>query len=175
MDRNEKASFIADLSAKVSSARLAVVADYRGMDVATITGFRKQLSTSRVAELRVVKNTLTRRAIAGTAFEGLGSLLQGPNALLIASGDVVEAAKTVTEFAKSVEKFALKGGVLDGKAIDLDGLKALATLPPKEQLQAQLLGVLQAPARNFVSLLANANRQIVNVLAAYRDQLEKQA
>jgi len=88
---------------------------------------------------------------------------------------VVEAAKTLTEFMKDNENMEVKGASLDGAMISGAQIEALADLPSKEVLQAMLLGVLQAPSRNFVSLLANANRQIVNVLSAYRDKLEESA
>ena len=121
------------------------------------------------------KNRLARRAIEGTDFGGLTEFLDGPNGVLLSYGDVVEAAKTLTEFMKDNENMEVKGASLDGAMISGAQIEALADLPPKEVLQAMLLGVLQAPSRNFVSLLANANRQIVNVLSAYRDKLEESA
>jgi large subunit ribosomal protein L10 len=169
MDRTGKEEFVSSFSEKLTRARLGVVADYKGLDVKTLTEFRKLLANED-AEFQIVKNRLVKRAIADTSFEPIDQFLTGPNAMLLGFDAVVEAAKVITEFAKANEQLELKGGVLDGKALTPDQLKALADLPSKEVLQAMLLGVLQAPARNLVSLLANVNRQLLNVLVAYRDK-----
>jgi large subunit ribosomal protein L10 len=174
MDRSSKTEFVQTFNEKVSRARLAIVADYQGIDVNTLTAFRKQLSTED-AEFAVVKNRLMMRAVEGTTFESITEFLSGPNAVLLGFEGVVEAAKVLTEFAKKNEALELKGGVLDGKPVNVDQIKALADLPSKEVLQAMLLGVLQGPSRNLVSLLANCNRQLLNVLVAYKDKLEEDA
>ena len=175
MDRASKEAFVADFNEKLGRASLAVVTDFRGIDVNSMVQFRKSVAGLEGAEYKVVKNRLALRAMEGTDFEGLGELLEGPNGILLSYGDVVEAAKKLTEFMEDNEDMELKGGALDGSMLSPDQVKALADLPSKEVLQSMLLGVLQAPSRNFVSLLANANRQIVNVLAAYRDKLEESA
>ena len=175
MDRASKEAFVTDFNEKLGRASLAVVTDFRGIDVNSMVQFRKSVAGLEGAEYKVVKNRLALRALEGTDFEGLGELLEGPNGILISYGDVVEAAKKLTEFMEDNEDMELKGGALDGSLLSPDQVKALADLPSKEVLQSMLLGVLQAPSRNFVSLLANANRQIVNVLAAYRDKLEESA
>ena len=174
MDRSSKVEFVQTFNEKVGRARLAIVADYQGIDVNTLTEFRKSLATED-AEFSVVKNRLVKLAVAGTSFEGLNAFLSGPNAVLLGFDAVVEATKALTQFAKDNESLELKGGVLDGKPVTPAQIAALADLPSKEVLQAMLLGVLQAPARNLVSLLANCNRQLLNVLVAYRDQLEESA
>ena len=168
MDRTSKEQFVESFSEKVSRARLGVVADYKGLDVKALTEFRKRLANED-AEFAVVKNRLAKRAIADTDFESISEFLTGPNAVLLGFDAVVEAAKAITEFAKDHDALELKGGVLDGKALTNEQLAALAELPSKEVLQAMLLGVLNAPARNLVSLLANVNRQLLNVLVAYKD------
>lgn len=170
MDRTSKEAFVETFSEKISRARLGVVADYKGIDVKTLTEFRKKLATDEGdAEFQVVKNRLVKRAVSDTDFEPLSEFLTGPNAVLLGFEAVVEAAKAITEFAKDNDSIELKGGVLDGKVLTSDQLEALADLPSKEVLQAMLLGVLQAPSRNLVSLLANVNRQLLNVLVAYKD------
>lgn len=174
MHRSNKVEFVQTFGEKVSRARLAIVADYQGIDANTMTEFRKRLATED-AEFAVVKNRLVKRAVEGTNFEGLNEFLTGPNAVLLGFEAVVEATKALTEFAKDNEALELKGGVLDGKPMTPDQIKALADLPSKEVMQAMLLGVLQAPARNLVSLLANCNRQLLNVLVAYKDKLEESA
>lgn len=173
MERNVKESLVAEFSEKLGRAKLAIVTDYRGTDVNTLVEFRKKLARENIgAEYRVVKNTLLRRAITGTAFEALGDHLTGTNAVLLSYEDIVLAAKKMKEFAKENEKVSVKGGAMEGKGLASSQVEALADLPSKEVLQAMLLGVLQAPSRNLVSLLANANRQILNVLDAYRRKLE---
>lgn len=172
MDRANKEALVADFNDKFSRAQLAVVADYRGIDANTMVEFRKNLAQVGGVEFHVVKNSLARLAVAETAFTGLATFFEGPNAILLGYDDVVEACKVLTDFAKDNEEMEVKGGVMDGALLDKGQVKALSALPPKEVLQAQLLGVLQGPSRNLVSLLANANRQIVNVLSAYRDKLE---
>ncbi len=175
MERSQKAEFIQEFSDKLSRAKLAIVTDYKGVDVNTLVEFRKGLTKTSGTEFRVVKNTLALRALEGTEFADLGEHLTGTNAMLLGFEDVVESAKAISEFAKANKDFiALKGGSMEGKPLTAEQIKALAELPTKEVMQAMLLGVLNAPARNFVSLLANVNRQIVNVLSAYKDKLEEQ-
>jgi len=172
MDRTSKEQFVESFSEKLSRARLGVVADYKGLDVKTLTEFRKRLANED-AEFAIVKNRLAKRAVAETDFASISEFLTGPNAVLLGFDAVVEAAKAITEFAKDNEALELKGAVLDGKALTNEQLIALADLPSKEVLQAMLLGVLNAPARNLVSLLANVNRQLLNVLVAYKDSLDE--
>jgi len=173
MDRAAKEAFVSDFAEKLSRTRLAIFADYRGLDANTTVQFRKSLAASEGGvEFRVVKNSLVSRAVEGTPFELVREHLNGPNAVILGYGDVVEAAKLSTEFVEDHEEMELKFGILDGQEISVAQLESLAELPSKEVLQAMLLGVLQGPSRNLVTLLANCNRQLVNVLAAYRDKLE---
>ena len=173
MDRATKEAFVADLQERLGRAQLAVVADSRGLDVGRITEFRKSLAKVPGTEFEVVKNRLVKLAIAETAFAELDQFFTGPNALLLGYDDVVEAAKVLTDFAKDNEKMIVKGGAMEGSLLSGPDVKALANLPPKEILQSQLLGVLQGPMRNLVSVLANVNRSLLNVLSAYKDELEK--
>ena len=176
MDKSTKNAFVANYSDKLARARMAVVTDYRGVTVNDLTSFRKTLSDTDGNEFRIIKNRLVKRIVDGTPMAPLGEHFVGTNALLLGYEDVVSGAKALIEFAKGQkEKIVIKGGVLDGKAISPAQVKALADLPSKEVLQAMLLGVLNAPARNLVSVLANANRQILNVLVAYKDKLEDEA
>lgn len=172
MKRTDKNEFIDRFSEKLSRAKLAVIADYRGLDANTLVDFRKKLTTGPATEFTVIKNTLFLRVIEGTPFADLGEHMTGTNAVLLSYDDIVESAKALKAFAKDNEKaVVVKGGSMEGKALTPEQVQALSDLPSKEVLQSMLLGVLQAPSRNLVSLLANANRQIVNVLAAYRDKL----
>ena len=174
MDKNTKQAFVENYGEKLARARMAVVADYKGIAVNDLTMFRKTLAGTDGNEFRVVKNTLFRRVINGTDMESLSDLFVGTNAVLLGYEDVVGGAKALLDFAtEHQDHVVIKGGVLDGKPMTPDQVKALADLPAKPVLQAMLLGVLNAPARNLVSVLANANRQILNVLVAYKDKLEE--
>ena len=172
MDRANKEAFVASFSEKLERARLAIVTDFRGLDVNTTVEFRKSLASGADTEFRVVKNSLARLALKDSKYEALIEHMVGTNAVLLGYEDVVESAKMAHDFAKENEELAFKAGVLDGRVLSPDELEALASLPSKEVLQAMLLGVLQAPARNLVSLLANCNRQLLNVLTAYQAKLE---
>jgi len=174
MDKSTKQAFVSTYGEKLSRARMAVVTDYRGIGVNDLTEFRKTLSDIEGNEFRIVKNTLFKRVIDGTDMESLSDFFVGTNAVLLGYEDVVGGAKALLDFAKAhKDHLVIKGGVLDGKVITPAQVKALADLPSKEVLQAMLLGVLNAPARYLVSVLANANRQILNVLVAYKDKLEE--
>jgi large subunit ribosomal protein L10 len=176
MDKSTKQAFVESYSAKLARARMAVVTDYRGVSVNDLTGFRKALAATEGNEFRIVKNRLFKLVLDGTDMESLSEFFVGTNAILLGYEDVVGGAKALLDFAKEhKEKVIIKGGVLDGKTITPQQVKALADLPSKEILQAMLLGVLSGPARNLVSVLANANRQILNVLVAYKDKLEEEA
>ena len=172
MDRATKEAFVSEFSEKLSRAQLAVVTDYRGLDVEQLTQFRKALAAVGGTEYSVVKNRLAQLALKGTPYESLSDQFSGPNGVLLGYGDVVEAAKILTDFAKENEDMDVKVGGMDGHVLSAADIQALASLPPKEVLQAQLLGVLQGPSRNLVSVLANVNRQILNVLSAYKGKLE---
>lgn len=172
MDRATKEAFVADLQERLGRAQLAVVTDYRGLDVDRMTEFRKALAKVQGAEFRVVKNRLVKLAVAETAFAELEGFFTGSNAMLLGYEDVVEAAKVLTDFAKDNVQMAVKGGAMEGNLLSAADVKALANLPPKEVLQSQLLGVLQGPMRNLVSVLANVNRSLLNVITAYKDKID---
>jgi large subunit ribosomal protein L10 len=172
MDRASKEAFVADFQEKLGRAQVAVVADFRGLDVDRMTEFRKALAAVPGTEFRIVKNRLAKLAVAETAFSQLDEFFTGPNAVLLGFEDAVEAAKVLTDFARDNAELAVKGGAMEGNLLSAADVKALANLPPKEVLQSQLLGVLQGPMRNLVSVLANVNRSLLNVVSAYKDKLE---
>ena len=174
MDKSTKQAFVDTYTDKLARARMAVVTDYRGIPVNELTEFRKTLTGTDGNEFRIVKNTLFKRVIGGTDMESLSDFFVGTNAVLLGSEDVVAGAKALLDFAKTHKDLVvIKGGVLDGKPMTPAQITALASLPDKGVLQAMLLGVLNAPAQNLVSVLANANRQILNVLVAYKDRLDE--
>ena len=174
MDRSTKVEFVTEYADKFSAATMVVVNDFSGVTVSEINELRRGVEAAGDAEYRVVKNTLAKRIIADTPKSSLEPHFRGVSSVLLAEGDVVAAAKVLVDFDKEVEAFEIKAAWIDGKLADPAALKALSKLPGKDYLQAQLLGVLQAPARNFVSVLAAVPRNLVNVLSAYRDQLENE-
>ena len=170
LNRNEKAAVIEEVSAQVANAQSIVVAEYRGIDVASVTVLRKTARESGVY-LRVLKNTLVCRAIAGTEFEGISDQLTGPLIYAI-SEDPVAAAKVLSNFAKTNEKIVIKAGALPGSVLDANGVKALATMPSRDELLSKLLGTMQAPIATFVRTLNEVPTKFVRGLAAVRDQKE---
>ncbi len=169
MNRDSKEQLIAELSAKLAKTKAAFLADYRGLTVEQVNTLRGELRKAG-AEYQVVKNTLLRLASRDTGVACLDRYLAGPTAIAIAPGDPVASAKVLSEFAKANAKFELKGGALDGKVLSVDDIKALADLPSREVLLAKLLGSLNAPASNFVGVLAAVPRSLVQVLAAIQDK-----
>jgi len=168
LNRKEKAVVIEDVTTQVATAQSIVVAEYRGLDVASVTVLRKNARASGVY-LRVLKNSLARKAIVGTPFEALSTKLVGPLIYAI-SADPVAAAKVLSAFAKDNEKLAIKAGALPNSIIDVNGVKALATMPSRDELLSKLLGTMQAPIAQFVRTLNEVPTKFVRGLAAVRDQ-----
>lgn len=168
LNRQEKAIVIEEVTAQLVSAQSIVVAEYRGLDVATVTVLRKTARESGVY-LRVLKNTLARRALANSPFEGLSGELTGPLIYGI-SADPVGAAKVLSAFSKENEKLVIKAGALPNSVLDANGVKALATMPSREELLSKLLGTMQAPVTKFVRTLNEVPTKFVRGLAAVRDQ-----
>jgi large subunit ribosomal protein L10 len=170
LNRQEKAVVIEEVSAQVAKAQSIIIAEYRGLDVASVTVLRKTARESGVY-LRVLKNTLVRRAVAGTPFEELSAQLTGPLIYGI-SADPVSAAKVLAGFAKTNDKLAIKGGALPNNVLSQDGVKALATMPSRDELLSKLLGTMQAPITQFVRTLNEIPTGFARGLAAVRDQKE---
>lgn len=170
LNRQEKALVIEEVAAEVSKAQSIVIAEYRGLDVASVTVLRKKARESGVY-LRVLKNTLVRRAIADSSFDGLSDQLVGPLMYAI-SEDPVAAAKTLADFAKTNPSLVIKGGAMPNSILDEAGVNALATMPSRDELLAKLLGTMQAPIAQFVRTLNEVPTKFVRGLAAVRDQKE---
>lgn len=171
LNREEKVAVVAEVSAEVAQAQAIVVAEYRGLEVGAITALRKQARESGVY-LRVLKNTLARRALAGTSFEKLTDSLVGP-LIYGVSSDPVAAAKVLNAFAKDNDKLVLKAGAMPGTVLDANGVKALAAMPSRDELLATLLGTMQAPIATFVRTLNEVPGRFVRTMAAVRDQKEQ--
>jgi large subunit ribosomal protein L10 len=152
LNRNEKQTVVADVAAQAARSQTLALAEYRGLSVAHLDVLRRQAREKGVY-LHVVKNTLVRRAVAGTPFEVASEHMVGP-LIYSFSEDAVAAAKVIADFSKSNDKLVVKGGAYAGKALDADGVKALAAIPTKEVLLAQLLGLMQSPISRMARVLS---------------------
>jgi large subunit ribosomal protein L10 len=151
LNLQEKQAVVAEVSAQVAQAQTIVLAEYRGIQVGDITKLRANARKSGVY-FHVLKNTLARRAVQGTPFETLADQMVGPLVYSI-SADAVAAAKVVHEFAKTNDKLVVKAGSYNGKVLDAAGVNALASVPSKEVLLAQLCGLLQSPVSGLARVL----------------------
>ena len=152
LNLDDKKAVVAEVSAQVAGAQTMVVAEYRGIEVGDLTKLRKKARESGVY-LRVLKNTLVRRAVADTPFAGLAEQMVGPLIYAI-SVDAVAAAKVLNDFAKGNDKIVLRAGSYSGKTLDKAGIQALASIPSREELLARLVGVMQAPVSGMAGVLA---------------------
>ena len=163
----QKQAMVSEVAAKLQGAQSLIVAQYRGLNVERVTQLRAKARTSGVW-LRVLKNTLARRAVQGTPFEKLSEQMVGPLMYGI-SHDPVAGAKVLSEFAKENEWFVIKAGAMPNAVMSAQDIKALAQLPSREQLIAMLLGTLQAPMTKLVRTLNEVPARLVRTLAAVRD------
>ena len=157
LNLNDKKAVVAEVAAQVASAQTIAIAEYRGIEVGDLTVLRKKARESGVY-LRVLKNTLVRRAVADTPFAGLADHMVGP-LIYSVSADPVAAAKVLSDFAKTNDKLVLKAGSYAGKVLDKAGVQALASVPSREELLARLLGVMQAPVSGFAVCLTALAQQ----------------
>lgn len=158
LNRSEKEAVIQEVTDLAAKAQTLVMAEYRGITVADMTELRNKARSNGVV-LSVLKNTLVRRAVAGSSFEIVADQMSGP-LIYGFSEDAVAAAKVVADFAKTNDKLVIRAGVYDGKALDINGVKQLASIPSKEVLLSQLCGLLMSPiARTAVVLGALAKKK----------------
>lgn len=169
MERAEKVQEVEALKKNFSSASLTLLAEYQGLTVANLTQLRVDLRKNN-AHVKIAKNTLSKRAIAGTALDVLKPYLEGPVMMVFAQKDPVLSAKTVVKFSEEFEKFKIKAGVLEDKLLGPQDIEGLSKLPSREELLAKMLGSLQSPAQKLVNVLSALPRQWVTVLAAIRDK-----
>jgi large subunit ribosomal protein L10 len=173
MDRAEKAQTIEALKAEFTGHTLVVVAHYTGLTVSELTDLRRQMRKAD-ASVQVTKNRLARIAIRDTDHANLDGLFRGPTAIAL-SRDPVAAAKVATAFAKDNEKFVVLGGSLGGQLLDVDGVKALATLPSIDALRGKLLGLIVAPATRIAGILQAPGGQLARVISAHANKDQEAA
>ena len=164
VSRAEKTTELQELTAAFGQSQTAILIDYKGIKVPEVTELRRQVKAVK-GTYKVVKNTLARRAISGTAFESLAPYFQGTVALAYSEADPVVLAKTLTTFAKATPALKIKAAVVDGKALKAGEVGELATLPGKPELYAKLLFLLQAPMVQLVTVLSATSRDLVTVLS----------
>lgn len=172
--RTEKEAVVSEIKAKMSAADAVIITEYRGITVASLATLRRSLREGG-AEYRVYKNTLARFAARDAGIAGLEDLLVGPTALTFVSGDVAATAKTLKEFSKTNPLLVLRGGVVADKAVTAKDIEALADLPPREIMLAQLAGMLQAPLVKTAGLLQALPRNTAYGLSALIEKREKEA
>ncbi|MCL6106881.1 MAG: 50S ribosomal protein L10 [Actinobacteria bacterium] len=172
MNREEKETRVAELVARIKSSGAMLVADYRGLTVAESRQLRQGLREAGCTSFEVVKNTLTKRAAEEAGAGELKEFLTGPTAIAFCDDEAVSPAKVLVKFAKELKPLEIKGGMLDNQLIDVDKIKFLASLPPKDVLQAQLLGVMIGPIRGLATVCAGPIRGLVTVLQRIQEQKE---
>jgi large subunit ribosomal protein L10 len=169
----QKQETVTRVSAQLATAQAVIVAEYRGLGVGAMTGLRAKARGAGVY-VRVLKNTLARRAVRGTQFEKLSEQLSGPLVYGFAQ-DPVAGAKVLADFAKDNERFVIKGGAMSNALMSAKDVKLLATMPAREELLAKLAGTLQAPIVKLARTLNEIPGKFVRTLAAVRDAKEKPA
>jgi len=169
-----KKQFVQALRERLAKSSVAILTDYKGLDVTAMTELRGKLREAQI-EYQVIKNTMLRRASEGTGVESIKDHFTGPSAIALSYDDPVAPAKILIDFAKKNDKLEIRVGVLDGKVLDLASIKALATLPSREELLAKVLSAMIAVPTSLVTALSGIPRQMVTVLQAIKEQKEQQA
>ncbi len=173
MDRAQKSAAVAELNRTFAESGVVVVTRNLGLTVAQSTALRVKMRDAG-ASYKVAKNRLVRIAAEGTPYAALSDLLTGPTALST-SADPVAAAKAIVEFAKTSDRLEIVGGAMGDTVLDVDGVKALATLPSLDELRAKIVGLVQAPATKIVQIVQAPAGQLARVFAAYADKDQAEA
>lgn len=163
----EKSATVDAVHARLKSAKLAIITEYRGLTVAQMTKLRREVRQV-AGEYQVIKNTLVRRALKDTAYGDLEKLLEGPNGWVFAYEDPVELTKALLKFAGENDKLTIKGGVFEGRFMDAAGVKVLSEMPSKPELQARLLAMINAPATQLLRTIQEPGAQMVRLLESLR-------
>lgn len=171
MDINQKKEIVTALHEDLKRSKIVIATDYKGLNVAAVTQLRSELTKENI-DFRVIKNTLLRRASENTDVAVLQDLFKGPSAIAISYEDPVSPAKILTKFSEENKKFEIKGAVMDGKVIDVNGIKALSSLPSREVLLSMMLSAMNAVPTGIVQVLAAVPRGLLNALQAIKEQKE---
>jgi large subunit ribosomal protein L10 len=174
LNRTEKEEVISKLHEKMAKAKAAILAEPRGLNVATVTELRKKFREAQI-DYKIVKNTLARRAAKGTPVEPLADQFVGPTALVMSYSDVVAPAKILADFAKDRENFKIRTGVVEGKVIDARGVQALAKMPGLKELRGKIAGLIAQPATKLARIIGTPGQKLAQVVKAREGQLGKQA
>jgi large subunit ribosomal protein L10 len=174
MERAAKQAEIANLTDKFQRSVACFIADYKGMNVEQVTTLRKELSSHKDVEMKVVKNTLALRALQSQPYSSaLADSLVGTNAIIFAFADPAASAKSLVKFSDEFEHLRIKTGILKGQKMNEAMIKSLATLPSREVLIAKVMGSMNAPASNLVGVMAAIPRSVLNVLNAIKTKKEE--
>lgn len=174
MDITEKKRIAENLRERFEKSSLVILTDYKGLDVASMNALRRKLRDANT-EYQVVKNSLLVRASESNDVALIKDQFKGPSAIALSDGDPVAPAKVLTDFLKENKKFEIKVGVLNGKLIDENGIKALSSLPSREVLLAQVLSAMNAVPTSLVTALSDVPRRMVNLIQAIKDKKEAEA
>lgn len=174
MKIENKKQFVADLKERFKKSKVVILTDYKGLNVDAMTELRAKLREAEI-EYQVIKNTMLRLASEGTDVEAIKDNFKGPSAVALSFEDPVAPAKILTNFAKDHEKLEIKIGVMGGKVLELDSIKALSSLPSREELLATVLSAMNAVPTSLVTALSDVPRRMVNVLQAIKDQKQEEA
>ena len=169
----KKAKLVEEVREKIENAKLMVVFDFTGIDANAMADFRKRVK-QRNAEIKVLKNSILIRACGNTPLYDKMEVFKGPSAVILAYEDIVDAAKALKEFLKDNEATTVKGGLLEGEYVSPEQIDAIASLPSREELLAQLFATMKAPITNFVRVLNAVPQKVVMVLNAIKEEKEKQ-
>ena len=170
--RPDKAAEVEELQKRLQSSTVVILTDYRGLSVSEIGALRAKLRDAAI-EYRVAKNTLLGRAAQQAGLAGLQPYLVGPTAVVFGQDDPGAPARILQEFIRQYRKLEIKGGFVEGQALDPQGVQSLASLPTKRELLAQLLGAMQGPMRGLLTVLTGPQRGLVTALDALRKQREE--
>jgi len=173
LNRKEKEQIVSDLCKKIEGYKAVVLTHYRGLNVEQISQLRKRLREEKVY-YHVIKNTLMRLASKGTDLEKLNDYFEGPTAIAISYGDPILLAKVLSEFIKTQPSLEIKVGLIEGRVAPPEDVKALATMPSREVLLAQILGGIQMSGGQVVGAILSILQQMLGVVQARADQLESE-
>ncbi len=174
MNRAQKEEMVASIRSAFDSAKSVILASHTGIDVNTVNELRAEFRANNV-QYRVVKNTLAKLALKDTDLDVLAKYFTGPTAIAFSEEDAVSPAKVIKDFAKEHDKYEVRGGYLDGKILDVDGVNALADMPTKDEMRANVLRLFKAVPTKMVRVLNAAPSDFVGVLAARKRDLEESA